>query len=188
MVIMRTLVGHHTLTRFRFFASQIVQDGSGVITLQGLRRVLKSEGLEFTNPGLKALAVKMGMQRHKGMGEVVRFKAFLHWAHPMTPGMINLGTKLVHALFRTGRLGGGAIDLRRTFNKMDRRSVGAVTRSEFKTAVMEQGVNFSAQELDALTNQIDSAASGRITYTEFADFVDALTGHISKNKDGSITM
>jgi hypothetical protein len=166
----------------------LAQDGSGAITLVGLRRVLQAEGLAFSNPSLKALAVKMGMCSHKGLGEVVRFKHFLMWAHPMSPGLVALGTKLVNALFRKGRVGGGAIDLRRTFNKIDTGGVGSVTRSQFKAFVSGEGVQFSTQELEGLVNQIDTAASGRVTYSEFADFIDSLTGHISKSSDSSITM
>eukprot|EP00937_MAST-01D_sp_MAST-1D-sp2_P001764 g1764.t1 len=106
----------------------------------------------------------------------------------MTPGLIALGTKLINCLFRAGRLGGGAVDFRRVFAKMDRKKMGSVTRAEFKTFVMEQGVAFSAQDLEALTNQIDSTASGTISYTEFADFIDALHGHIAKNPNPAVTL
>ena len=115
-----------------------------------------------------------------GVGSVVAVATYLLWRRRVAARVVRSWPHGVEVR--------RAIDLRRTFNKIDTGGVGSVTRSQFKAFVSGEGVQFSTQELEGLVNQIDTAASGRVTYSEFADFIDSLTGHISKSSDSSITM
>merc|ERR1712094_98796 len=90
------------------------------------------------------------------------------------------GKKLMNLLFKSSKKGGGSIDLRRVFNKMDKEGPGSTSNRDFKRFVREQDGPFSANELEQLVTQIDSNSDGRIPYTEFADFVGLLAGPISK--------
>ena len=158
------------------------------MTLAELRRTLFEEGLQFSNSSLKALATKMGLKHHPNIGTCIRFKEFLQWASPVTPKLLQTGKKLMNLLFKSSKKGGGSIDLRRVFNKMDKEGLGSTSNRDFKRFVREQDGPFSANELEQLVTQIDSNSDGRITYTEFADFVDLITGHISKVDFGGLTM
>lgn len=176
--------GLHPRRAFAFFD----RNNNGCVTLAELRRTLFEEGLQFSNSSLKALATKMGLKHHPNIGTCIRFKEFLQWASPVTPKLLQTGKKLMNLLFKSSKKGGGSIDLRRVFNKMDKEGLGSTSNRDFKRFVREQDGPFSANELEQLVTQIDSNSDGRITYTEFADFVDLLTGHISKVDFGGVTM
>ena len=141
----------HPRRAFAFFD----RNNNGCIMLAELRRCLFEESLSFSNSSLKALATKMGLKHHANIGTCIRFKEFLQWAHPVTPKLLQSGKRLMNLLFKSSKKGGGSIDLRRVFNRMDREGLGSTSTRDFKRFVREQDGPFSAAELDQIVTQIE---------------------------------
>ena len=59
------------------------------------------------------------------------------------------------SFFKSSKKGGGSIDLRRVFNRMDREGLGSTSTRDFKRFVREQDGPFSAAELDQIVTQIE---------------------------------
>ena len=130
---------------------ELDEDGSGEISVQELRSILKDPKLNMTEEDVNKLMKDFDLDGN-GTIDICEFLILMS---------SRKNRNLIHRaiVIRTS--------IRKAFNNLDLDGNGYITKKEFKSVMRKQRGKFSEKQLDEMLKEADTNGDGKIDYDEF---------------------
>ncbi|KAJ1446759.1 hypothetical protein M885DRAFT_545359 [Pelagophyceae sp. CCMP2097] len=144
-------------------------DHSGTLDRGELRNVLENIGVKLSRSEVVDVMDFFG----KGENGEIPYETFCKFALKQDPATQRIAARVRDEFARLAARRGARPDYARAFRELDHDGSGSIDANEFRGAMKNLGLRLSSAESRELMNMFDSDGDGRVSYNEFANFVDA---------------